>query len=157
QVPDVVQQTGAPPSSGMMAYFQSSTTGNGTIVLYVDEIAQAGKYMAIASVVHEMRHAAQYQLVAANRGLFSALDPGQKPLASAYAAAWQAMDALGGESSLAYGDYAHLNVEYDAFQTGNEVASILSNGQFDASGFGFLDTHYDGSGTVGLDLSNLGQ
>jgi hypothetical protein len=153
--PSIVARTGASGQTGLMAYYQPAASGVGEIVIYTDAVAKGGKYMAVSTLVHEMRHAAQDQLVQANTRLMSGLDADQKTLASAYSAAWQAMNAQGGESSLAYGDYTHLNVEYDAFQTGNMVASILSKGAFDDNGFGFVDTHYSATGTADLDLEAL--
>jgi hypothetical protein len=155
QEPTIVAKSGGSGQAGLMAYYQPAASGVGEVVIYTDAIAKGGKYMAVSTLVHEMRHAAQDQLVQANTSLMSGLDADHKTLASAYSAAWQAMNAQGGESSLAYGDYTHLNVEFDAFQTGNMVASILSKGAFDASGFGFVDTHYAASGTAELDLEAL--
>jgi hypothetical protein len=150
EAPSITMTASQAAEATMMAYYQPGS-GAGEVVLYQSAIARAGKYKAIATIVHEVRHAAQYQLV---QGAVPA-DSDERTLRTAYAASWQALDALGGEGTLAYGDYAHLNVEFDAFQTGNEVASRLSNGSYDALGFGFVDTHYAADGTVKLDLVSL--
>lgn len=154
-VPTIVGQSGSSGQTGLLAYYQPAAIGNGQVVIYTDAIAKSGKYMAVATLVHEMRHAAQDQLIQQSQGFMVTMDGDDRTLATAYSASWQAMNALGGEAGLAYGDYTHLNVEFDAFQTGNEVAAILSAGQFDATGIGFVDTHYTASGTVGLDLTAL--
>jgi hypothetical protein len=155
QVPTIVQSLDAPTTAGMMAVYQPETTGLGTITLYADSIAKGGKDLAVATLVHEMRHAAQYQLVLANQANASALGADQRTLANTYASAWQTMDAWGGESKLSYGDYVHLAVEYDAFQTGNEVAAIVSRGTYSAQGSGFVTVQYRADATVALDLTTL--
>ena len=153
QVPVITAGTGAPPQSGMMAIFQPGNGDTGQITLYSDSIAKGGKNLAIATVVHEMRHAAQAQLVSADQAGKPSGDA--HTLAVAYTSAWQTMDAWGGESQLAYGDYVHLAVEYDAFQTGNEVAAIVSSGAYDALGSGFIDVQYQADATPTLDLAGL--
>jgi hypothetical protein len=45
----------------------------------------------------------------------------------------------------------HLNAEYDAFQTGNQVAALLSGGQLDTLGYGFVTTQYDKNGKATFD------
>ncbi|HEY9722758.1 MAG TPA: hypothetical protein V6D47_12155 [Oscillatoriaceae cyanobacterium] len=156
QAPPITEQPGAPPQTGLMAYFDASTgDGVGQIVLYPQSIAQGGVTLAIATLVHETRHAAQYQLVQSDQS--SPLTGDAHTLAQAYNAAWNQMNAIGSEDTLAYGDYAHLNVEFDAFQTGNEVAAILFGTQYNPLGIGFVDTHYSQSGTPSLDLTTLDQ
>lgn len=152
QVPPIVSTPGAPPQPGMMAFYQPGDTDIGQVVLYPSIIARGGKYLAISTLVHEMRHAAQYQLVTNSA---ASTDADTQNLVNAYNGSWSALDAIGTESTLAYGDYVHLNVEYDAFQTGNEVAALVSKGSFDQTGFGFIDTHYDGSGKLTFSLLDL--
>ena len=158
QVPPLVDQPGQADVPGTMAYFDPSQGDIGQVVIYPDEIAQGGQWLALATVVHEMRHAAQYQLLNAVDGQGTGApdtDPQDLTLANAYASAWQAMSSTGGETQLSYGDYAHLNVEYDAFQTGNEVSALVSGGQFDAMGYGFVDTHFSAVGKPDLDVTSL--
>jgi hypothetical protein len=139
RVPSITEDRGEPDRPGMMAYYQPDQTGIGQIVLYPRAIAQGGKYLAVATVVHEMRHAVQFQLATSRSAVTK---PGGATLAPAYAQAWRAMGELGGEGQLSYGDYAHLTIEYDAFQTGNQVATLLSRGEYDGMGCGFVDAQY---------------
>jgi hypothetical protein len=155
QVPPLIEQAGPADQTGVMAYYQPGTSDIGQVVLYPDAIAQGGKYLALSTLVHEMRHAAQYQLVQSKQAGQLSAGSDNATLATAYAAAWSAMDSLGGESKLAYGDYAHLNVEYDAFQTGNEVATIVSQGAFSALGYGFVDAAYSQASKPQLNLLTL--
>lgn len=156
QAPPISEQTGAPPQTGLMAYFEASASGGiGQIVIYPQAIAQGGVTLAIATLVHETRHAAQYQLVQQDQA--NPLTGDAHILAQAYNASWQLMNQLGSEDSLAYGDYAHLNVEYDAFQTGNEVTAMLFGSQFNPLGIGFVDTHYSQTGTPDFDLLTYAQ
>jgi hypothetical protein len=152
QVPPVQEETSANAPAGMLAYFQAENGGVGTITIYSNAIASGGGYLAVSMVVHEMRHAAQYQLVNADQAKLTAQ---QRTLATGYRTAWDTVNALGGESSLSYGDYVHLAVEFDAFQAGNEVASLISGGSFDQRGSGFVTTQYGASGTPNLDLTTL--
>ncbi len=141
QVPPIVENQRAPERAGTMAFFQPAPNSVGQIVLYPREVATGGKYLAIATVIHELRHAAQFQLATSRS---AATKPDGLVLGTAYAASWQAMATMGGEADLSYGDYAHLNVEFDAFQTGNEVATLISGGAYDGMGCGFVDTQYRG-------------
>lgn len=152
QVPTIVTMSGQPEQSGMMAYFEPAGGPHGRIVLYPDTMARGGKYLAVATLVHEMRHAAQYQLLQSNQWNAGT---DLHVLAEAYTASWQAISDYGGQASLAYGDYAHLNMEFDAFQTGNQVAAILSQGTFRPNGYGFSDTHYREHGVPVVDLLDM--
>lgn len=152
QVPAIATVAGQPEQSGMMAYFEPAGGTYGRIVLYPDTMARGGKYLAVATMVHEMRHAAQYQLLQSNQWNAGT---DLHALVEAYAASWQAIGDYGGQSELAYGDYAHLNMEFDAFQTGNQVAAILSQGAFTPNGYGFSDTHYQASGMPVVNLLDL--
>jgi hypothetical protein len=152
QVPTVQEETSANAPAGMLAYFQAEAGGVGEITIYANAIASGGGYLAVSMVVHEMRHAVQYQLVNADP---STLTADQRTLATGYRTAWDTVNALGGESKLSYGDYVHLAVEFDAFQAGNEVASLLSGGRFDQRGSGFVDTQYGANGSPSLDLATL--
>ncbi len=153
-VPPLLEQAGSPPQQGMMAYYQPGVSDIGKVVLYPTSIARGGKYLALATLVHEMRHAGQYQLVQAADNTLSA---DERTLATTFGNTWDAMQLLGGEGQLAYGDYAHLSVEFDAFQTGNEVAAIVSQGTFDSLGFGFVDADFDAKAKPTLDLFDLAQ
>lgn len=155
QVPPVVASSASPPVSGMMAFYQPGDSDIGQVTLYSSSLASGDKYLALATLVHEMRHAAQFQMVLADQGSKLQATTDEHLLATNYAAAWSAMDSLGGESDLAYGDYVHLDVEFDAFQTGNEVASLVSGGSFDATGSGFVDVQYSKSDAPVFDLSSL--
>jgi hypothetical protein len=153
--PAIVVDNGTPPQAGLMALYQPGTNDAGQVTLYASALSTGDPYLALATLVHEVRHAAQYQLVLNYEAGGLGLTADQRTLAAAYDTAWQAMDAWGGEGSLSYGDYAHLAVEYDAFQTGNEVATIVSGGSYNAGGSGFIDTQYKVVGQPQLDLSTL--
>lgn len=147
-VPAIAKKVPTAADTGLMAYYQPAAFGAGTITLYTTTLAQKSKYVAVAVMVHEMRHAAQYQLFTAS----NSQDADTATLADAYEAAWSATEDLGGQSQLAYGDYVHLNVEYDAFQTGNQVAALLAEAANQTPGLGFVDMQYDASATPVYDL-----
>lgn len=145
--PPIVMSPVPADSPKLMAIFDPSEGTLGQVTIYPAAVARGAGYLALSTVVHEMRHAAQYQMIKGDLTVQAADSADVEALAAGYAAAWQAMDKLGGQSRLSYGDYAHLNVEFDAFQTGNEVAAIVSQGQFDQTGFGFVDSQYQANAT----------
>jgi hypothetical protein len=140
--PPIAMSTTPAASPKLMAIFDPAEGSLGQITIYPAAVARGAGYLALSTLVHEMRHAAQYQMIKGDLSVQAADSGDAEALAAGYAAAWQAMDTLGGQSRLSYGDYAHLNVEFDAFQTGNQVAAIVSQGQFDQMGFGFVDSQY---------------
>lgn len=143
-VPSIVEQDRSTEASSLLAMYQPVNGGAGEILLYTDTLAKETKYALVATMVHEMRHAVQYQLIQ---------HPGpHDTLARAYADAVSVVEAAGGQAQFSYGDYAHLNVEYDAFQTGNQVATAISGGTYDAMGNGFVDVQYR---TVEAPILNL--
>lgn len=153
--PPIVDSTTPPTVTGMMAFYQPGDNGDiGQVTIYSSAMSASNKFLALATLVHEMRHAAQYQLVLADESNPLA-NAQQHTLAQSYAQAWQAMDGLGGESTLAYGDYVHLNVEFDAFETGNEVAAIVGGTNFDPTGSGFVDVQYGSDDSPRFDLLSL--
>ncbi|MDB5102048.1 MAG: hypothetical protein JWM80_6469 [Cyanobacteria bacterium RYN_339] len=152
QVPTVKEEASTTAPSGMLAFFQAESGGLGEITIYSNAIASGGGYLALSMVIHEMRHAVQYQLVSGDQ---TKLTADEKTLATGYRTAWETVNALGGESKLSYGDYVHLAVEFDAFQAGNQVATLMSGGTFDQRGSGFVDTQYVTAGTPNLDLTTM--
>jgi hypothetical protein len=151
QVPPITPATDIADQENVQAYYQPESDGLGNIVVYPGAMARGSAYRAIATIVHEARHAAQFQLAFGNAD--KAGD--DQLLGEAFANAWQITTELGDESKLAYGDYVHLNAEYDAFQTGNEVAAILSGGQQATQGYGFVDMQYDRAGGLAVDPLQL--
>lgn len=151
RVPAIVLDDPIEGAEGMLATYQPNRGGLGTITVFGEPLARSGRYEAIAMMAHEMRHAIQYQQIQTDaRGT-----PAQATLTQAFSRCWSALDELGGEGALAYGDYVHLNVEYDAFQTGNMVATLVSKGAYDAGGNGFATTQYASDATPALDLMQL--
>jgi hypothetical protein len=152
QVPPITPSSDNADQQSVQAYFQPANDGLGEIVVFTNALASGNAYRAIATVVHEARHAAQFQLAFSDT---SVKDADSQVLGDAYASAWQFTNELGDESKLAYGDYTHLTAEYDAFQTGNEVAAILSGGQLSTVGYGFVDMQYDRNGSPVVDPTSL--
>lgn len=148
-----VQLKSAGQEAGLMAVYQPGTFGAGTITVYSETLSQRSEYVALSVITHEMRHAAQYQLFTSSRPLSAE----EATLADAYEAAWRAADDAGGESALSYGDYVHLNVEYDAFQTGNQVAALVSGTAFQVPGLGFVDVQYNAQAIPTFDLLAIGE
>jgi hypothetical protein len=152
-VPPAMSTKPGVPEGGTLAYFQGDRDGIGKVVLYPQAIAKGDRWAALATVTHEMRHAYQFQLVmkAANRQVAEGTP--DMELAYGFYQANMVISKVGGEDKLSYGDYSHLNNEYDAFAVGNQVASIVSQGQANTGALGFVDVQYraDGSAYAGLD------
>jgi hypothetical protein len=153
-VPPMNTKSGV-PADGTMAFFAGARDGVGSVTLFTEAIAKGDKFAAIATVTHEMRHAYQFQLVqkAAKKKL--AQGSTDMALAIGFYQADKAIGAAGGEDNFSYGDYCHLNNEWDAFATGNMVAAIVSQGKANTSGLGFVDVQYKADGTPYLPLSAL--
>jgi hypothetical protein len=150
--PPPIKLKGGVPEDGMLAYYDGSDCV-GTVFLYPSAIEQGDPWMAMATVLHEMRHAYQNQL--AIRGSKRQLKSGspEESLAYGFAQSYSAINQVGGEDKLSYGDYCHLCMEWDAFATGNMVTSIVSKGAIDTSGMGFIDLQFD---ELGDSLAPLG-
>jgi hypothetical protein len=154
-VPPITLATSPPAQANLMAIFDPAEGDLGQITIYPPALAKGARYLALATLVHEMRHAAQYQMMQGDVVVPVADESDVETLSAGYAAAWKAMETLGGQSRLSYGDYAHLNVEFDAFQCGNKVAALVSQGQFDQLGYGFVDTHYQANATPSFNLLSV--
>jgi hypothetical protein len=115
-----------------------------TITVYADLLKEPVAAKALATMLHEVRHGIQHRIVALAKP-----DADLATLAKGY----KARPAAGTPD--AYGDYAHLTTEYDAFQFGNAIATIVTKGKFDDARFGTVDTHFDVNGRVAFDLLAL--
>jgi hypothetical protein len=115
-----------------------------SITVQGDLLKEPSAYKALSTMLHEVRHAVQHRITHA-----ATPDEDLAVLAKGY----KARPAAG--SPEAYGDYVHLTTEFDAFQFGNAVATILSKGKFDDTRFGTVDTHFDANGKVIFDLLAL--
>ncbi|MDB5101442.1 MAG: hypothetical protein JWM80_5863 [Cyanobacteria bacterium RYN_339] len=142
--PPITVKSGV-PEDGTLAYFDGSDCA-GKVVLYPSAIEQGDPWMGLATILHEMRHAYQAQL--ALRGMKRLLKSGspEESLAYGFAQSYTAVNQVGGEDKLSYGDYCHLCIEWDAFATGNMVTSIVSQGEIDTAGMGFADLQFDAMG-----------
>lgn len=154
QPPPMTTKSGV-PSDGTMAYFAPARDGIGSVTLFPAAIAKGDRWAAIATVTHEMRHAYQFQLVekASKNGI--AKGSVDYTLALGFYQADMMINKAGGEDKFSYGDYCHLNNEWDAFATGNMIASIVSKGEADTSGLGFADVQFSASGSPLISLSAL--
>lgn len=147
--PTIVVKTRDPAEPALFAAY-ASRNQVGEVVLYMTPLAAGGAVLAISALLHEVRHAAQDQLAFRAQALPAATPEGV--LARSYAAAFAVVGELGGEDDLAYGDYVHLNVEYDAFQSGNQIAAILSGGTAPIAQLGFVDVKFTAALAPAFDL-----
>ncbi|HEY9854755.1 MAG TPA: hypothetical protein V6D05_03390, partial [Stenomitos sp.] len=137
------------PSNGTLGYFAPS---NNSVTVYPEAMAKAGKWAPFVTIVHEMEHAHQFAMIQQAKAQPPKQGTPESTVVSGFA---QSMRI--NEKGLEYQDYAHLNVEFDAFQTGNQVAAIVSHGQADTRFLGTVDEQYDARGNARLDLEALEQ
>ncbi|HEY9721974.1 MAG TPA: hypothetical protein V6D47_08155 [Oscillatoriaceae cyanobacterium] len=153
--PPPLKSASGVPSDGTLGYFMPAKRGIGSVTIYPTAIARGDKWQALDVIVHEMRHAYQDQLMLqASNGQLAEGTTG-RTLAEAYYQSQLVISKVGGEDNLSYGDYAHLNMEFDSFETGNKVAEMVSRGQADTSHLGYVDTQYDSKGRAQVDLASL--
>lgn len=153
--PPPLKSASGVPSDGTLGYFMPARSGIGAVTIYPTAIARGDKWQALDVIVHEMRHAYQDQLMhAAAAGRLAEGTP-DRTLAEAYYQSQLVISKVGGEDNLSYGDYAHLNMEFDSFETGNKVAEMVSRGEADTSHLGYVDTQYTAAGSAQVDLASL--
>ena len=137
--PTLEIDTHDPGEPGLFAAYTAKGQA-GVITLYLTPLSAGGPELAVSAVVHELRHAAQYQLTQAVPA--APVETPEGVLRQAYAESFDVVAALGGEADLSYGDYVHLNVEYDAFQSGNQVAALISSVAHATAQLGFVDVKF---------------
>ena len=155
--PPIVTKPGV-PGDGTLGFFAPDPQGGlGSVTLFPDAIAKADNWTPLVTISHEMEHAHQDQIVkAAAAGQFAAGSP-EATLAKGFSSADQGIEQVGGENKLNYGDYAHLNNEYDAFRFGNPTGAVVSDGAANTSDLGFVDAQFDKTGAPLLDINQLAQ
>lgn len=153
--PPILTKAGV-PKDGMLGFFAPDERGGlGSVTVFPAAMAKTDKWTPLVTITHEMQHAHQDQIVkAAANGAIKEGTP-ESILARGFANADQGIEKVGGEDNLTYGDYAHLNNEFDSFRFGNSVGTVISKGEADTSGLGFVDAQFDTTGKPLVDLEQL--
>lgn len=138
---------------GRAAYFDFNIErpGPGQVLLNPEVLAGMDKYAALALLIHETRHSAQFQM--AFTGASQRL-----PHSSAASVAYQASFRAQKDESLeirSFCDFLTLANEFEAFQFGNDVLGQLTNGKVDLSDMGTFASQYNDKGRLKLDLVEL--
>lgn len=129
--------------------FDPAHPGLGTVILYPRGIAEdKNPYASLLLLIHEVRHAAQFQMAYGTGGADAAT-----PLAKAFKASFETQKRLYG--SLNFCDFCSLMNEYEAFQCGNYVVGALTGWTVDTADMGCLSSQYDAQGQPKLDLAAL--
>jgi hypothetical protein len=139
---------GTDPNPNRESYFDFDPAhpGVGTVILYRQGIEKdTNPYAALLLLVHEVRHAAQFQLGFAKQSA--------SPLAQAFKASFEAQKAMSGK--MTFCDFCSLVNEYEAFQCGNYVVGALTSWRVDTADMGCLSSQYDEHGAPRLDLPAL--
>lgn len=128
--------------------FDLKNPGPGRVILSPKELAaMPNPYSPLLYLIHETKHSAQYQLAFLKRSAPS------NALAKGYKAAFNAQKNLTGK--LSFCDFLTLVNEYDAFQYGNAVVSLLTNGQSLDDTMGTFASQFDVRGALKIDLLKL--
>jgi hypothetical protein len=104
-------------------------------------------YAPLLFLIHETKHSAQFQMAFSNRTTTS------PALTQGYRAAFLAQKNLQGK--LSYLDFMTLVNEHDAFQYGNAVVALLTNGKSNDPTMGTFASQFDQAGLPKIDLISL--
>jgi hypothetical protein len=136
QAPELVLDNEAPRSA--FFEFNPKAPGPGKVILNPAKLFKdANPYSALLFLIHETRHAQQFQLA------FGPSPGNHGPSAQAYKAAFTAQKQIFDQSTrTAYCDFLTLNNEYEAFMFGNYVMEKLTLGAVDTSEMGTWASQY---------------
>lgn len=131
---------------GRAAYFDFNPEepGPGRVILNPEVLKKMDKYAALALLIHETRHSAQFQMA------FN----GDKP-ASTSAQAYHAAFLAQKTEIRSFCDFLTLANEFEAFQFGNYVLGSLTDWNIHSPDMGTFASQYTSDGKLKLDLVRL--
>lgn len=130
------------PQRAVNFVFDVRYPGSGLVYLNPDKLKQMELFAPLAFLLHETRHAYQFQLAYRQQGI----------LAQGYQAAFEAQSRLSGAS---FSDFLTLLNEYEAFQFGNHVLELLTEGEFESPMMGTLASQFGHDHQLKIDLIKL--
>ncbi len=140
--PELVINTTLYPNRAVNFVFDVKSLGSGLVYLNPVKLKEMDVYAPLAFLLHETRHAYQFQLAFA----------GEDKLAQGYKAAFTTQATLTGAS---FSDFLTLLNEYEAFQFGNHVLGLLTDWQFESPLMGTFASQFKQSNVLKIDLTTL--
>lgn len=140
--PELVINNTLYPTRPVNFVFDMNNPGSGLVYLNPDKLKAMEPYAPLAFLIHETRHAYQFQLAFDSQSL----------LAKGYKSAFAAQSTLSGFS---FSDFLTLLNEYEAFQFGNHVIGLLYNWRVDMPTMGTFASQFDRHGHLKIDLVAL--
>ena len=142
--PALIINTTLYPQRPVNFVFDVRNPGSGLVYLNPDKLKTMEVWAPLAFLVHETRHAWQYQLAFSDQGM----------MAAGYKQAFTTQSKLEGAS---FSDFLTLLNEYEAFQFGNHVLELLTEGEFDSVMMGTFASQFDEHQQLKIDLTTLGK
>lgn len=134
--------------------FDPKKPGPGKVILNPKALATSkNKYESLLLLIHETRHADQFQQAFLNKP--SAL-PARQNLKEGFAASFIAQKAFS-QQIRSFVDFTTLLNEYEAFRFANGVVTQLTQGQADTLDMGTFASQFDKFGTPLIDLAKLAE
>lgn len=140
--PELVINNSLYPTRAVNFVFDVRFPGSGLVFLNPDKLKDMEVYAPLAFLIHETRHAYQFQLGFSQESL----------LAKGYKAAFTAQAELSGYS---FSDFLTLLNEYEAFQFGNHVIGLLIDWRIDMPNMGTFASQFDEKGQLKINLIEL--
>jgi len=140
--PELVINNTLYPSRAVNFVFDVRNPGSGLVFLNPDKLKTMDTYAPLAFLIHETRHAYQFQLGFSQQTL----------LAKGYQAAFTAQAELSGYS---FSDFLTLLNEYEAFQFGNHVIGLLTQWRVDMTDMGTFTSQFGDNAQLKIDLLKL--
>ena len=130
------------PQRAVNFVFDVRYPGAGLVYLNPDKLKEMEVYAPLAFLLHETRHAYQFQLAFKEQNL----------LAKGYLSAFKTQSNLSGAS---FSDFLTLLNEYEAFQFGNQVLELLTDGKFESAMMGTFASQFNELNHLKIDLLEL--
>lgn len=130
------------PQRAVNFVFDVRYPGAGLVYLNPDKLKEMEVYAPLAFLLHETRHAYQFQLAFKEQNL----------LAKGYLSAFKTQSNLSGAS---FSDFLTLLNEYEAFQFGNQVLELLTDGKFESAMMGTFASQFNEHNHLKIDLLEL--
>lgn len=140
--PELVINNSLYPTRAVNFVFDVRFPGSGLVFLNPDKLKDMETYAPLAFLIHETRHAYQFQLGFSQESL----------LARGYKAAFTAQAELSGYS---FSDFLTLLNEYEAFQFGNHVIGLLTDWRIDMPNMGTFASQFNAKGQLKINLIEL--
>ncbi|WP_281558081.1 hypothetical protein [Thalassomonas sp. RHCl1] len=142
--PELVINNSLYPTRAVNFVFDVRFPGSGLVFLNPDKLKDMAVYAPLAFLIHETRHAYQFQLGFSQQSL----------LAKGYKAAFTAQAGLSGYS---FSDFLTLLNEYEAFQFANHVIGLLIDWRIDMPNMGTFASQFDDKGQLKINLVDLAE